>query len=77
MKDIRTNINLKFWKENMIMNDIQTIQKLIQLLESRDFLLEFNIGERWFDDSISLLIKSCKEAIIIKTKKLVESEKYK
>jgi hypothetical protein len=77
MKDIRTNINLKFWEENMIMNDIQTIQKLIQLLESRDFLLEFSIGERWFDDSISLLIKSCKEAIIIKTKQLVESEKYK
>lgn len=76
MKDIRTNY-LKFWEENMIMNDIKTIQKLIQLLESRDFLLEFDIGESWFDDSISLLIKNCKEAIIIKTKQLVESEKYK
>ena len=34
----------------MIRNKMKQSEKLIRLLESREFQLEFNVGEKWFDD---------------------------
>lgn len=68
---------LKFWEEDMIRNDMKKSEKLIRLLESREFQLEFNVGEKWFDDTIDLVKKECKAHLINCAERLVRSKNYR
>ena len=68
---------LKFWEENMIRNNMNKSEKLIRLLESREFQLEFNVGEKWFDDTIDLVKKECKAHLINCAERLVRSKNYR
>jgi len=52
-------------------------EKLIRLLESREFQLEFNVGEKWFDDTIDLVKKECKAHLINCAERLVRSKNYR
>ena len=69
--------SLKFWEEDMIRNDMKKSEKLIRLLESREFQLEFNVGEKWFDDTIELVKKECKAHLINCAERLVRSKNYR
>ena len=71
------NFSLKFWEEDMIRNDMKKSEKLIRLLESREFQLEFNVGEKWFDDTIDLVKKECKAHLINCAERLVRSKNYR
>ena len=68
---------LKFWEEDMIRNNMRKSEKLIKLLESREFQLEFNVGEKWFDDTIELVKKECKAHLIDSAERLVMSKNYR
>ena len=74
---ILRNFSLKFWEEDMIRYQMQQSEKLIKLLESREFKLEFNIGEKWFDDTIELLIKECKKHLVRYAERLAMSKNYR
>lgn len=67
----------KFWEEDMIRNNMKKSEKLIRLLESREFQLEFNVGEKWFDDTIDLVKKECKAHLINCAERLVRSKNYR
>lgn len=71
------SFSLKFWEENMIRNNMKKSEKLIRLLESREFQLEFNVGEKWFDDTIDLVKKECKAHLINCAERLVWSKNYR
>ena len=71
------SFTLKFWEENMIRNKMEQSEKLIKLLESREFQLEFNVGEKWFDDTIDLVKKECKAHLINCAERLVQSKNYR
>ena len=73
---ILRNSALKFWEEGMIRNQMEQSEKLIRFLESREFNLEFNIAENWFDDEIERLIKKCMEHLVRCAERLVRSKKY-
>ena len=71
------SFSLKFWEEDMIRNNMKKSEKLIRLLESREFQLEFNVGEKWFDDTIDLVKKECKAHLINCAERLVRSKNYR
>lgn len=71
------SFTLKFWEENMIRNDMEKSEKLIKLLESREFQSEFNVGEKWFDDTIDLVKKECKAHLINCAERLALSKNYR
>lgn len=73
---ILMNSSLKFWEEDMIRHKMEQSEKLIRFLKSREFQLEFNIGEKWFDDTIELLIKECKKHLVRCAERLVRSKNY-
>ena len=73
---ILRNISLKFWEEDMIRNQMKQSEKLIKFLKSREFQVGFNVGEKWFDDAIELLIKECKEHLVRCAERLVRSKNY-
>lgn len=75
--DVSGSFSLKFWEEDMIRNKMKKIEKLIRLLESREFQLEFNVGEKWFDDTIDLVKKECKARLINCAERLVRSKNYR
>ena len=75
--DVSGSFSLKFWEENMIRYKMKKIEKLIRLLESREFQLEFNVGEKWFDDTIDLVKKECKAHLINCAERLVRSKNYR
>jgi len=52
--------SLRFWEEDMIRRDMAKIEKLIRLLDSNDFNLEFNVGHKWFDDATNNFKDECK-----------------
>jgi hypothetical protein len=74
--DVSGSFSLKFWEENMIRNKMIQSEKLIKLLESRDFQIEFNVGEKWFDDTMELVKKECKAHLINCAERLVRSKNY-
>jgi hypothetical protein len=74
---LKRTISLKFWKEDMIRNEMKQSENLIKLLESKQFQLEFNNGHRWFDDTIELLKDKCKSHLIKCAEKLMNSKNYK
>jgi hypothetical protein len=78
-KDVTTGggDSLKFWQEDMIRNKMKQSERLINLLESSEFNIAFNVGEKWFDDTIDLVKKECKEHLITCAKRLVYSKNYK
>ena len=69
--------SLKFWEENMIRNNMEKSEKLIKLLESREFQVEYNVGEKWFDDTIELIIKESKKHLVRCAETLVRSKNYR
>jgi len=71
------SFSLKFWEENRIRYNMKKIEKLIRLLESGEFQLEFNVGEKWFDDTIDLVKKECKAHLINYAERLVRSKNYR
>jgi len=71
------SFSLKFWEEDMIRNKMKKSEKLIRLLESREFQLEFNVGQKWFDDTIELVKKECKAHLINCAERLVRSKNYR
>ena len=73
---ILRNSSLKFWEEDMIRSKMRQSEKLIRFLKSREFQVEFNIGEKWFDDAIELIIKECKEHLVNCAERLVRSKNY-
>ena len=73
---ILRNSSFKFVEEGMIRDHMKQSEKLIRFLESRDFQVEFNVGEKWFDDAIELLIKECKEHLVRCAERLVRSKNY-
>ena len=75
--DVSGSFSLKFWEEDMIRNKMKQSENLIRLLESREFQLEFNVGEKWFDDTIDLVKKECKEHLLNCAKRLVLSKNYR
>ena len=75
--DVSGSFSLKFWEEDMIRNKMKQSEKLIRLLESREFQLEFNVGEKWFDDTIDLVKKECKAHLINCAERLVLSKNYR
>ena len=75
--DVSGSFSLKFWEEDMIRNKMKQSEKLIRLLESREFQLEFNVGEKWFDDTIDLVKKECKAHLINCAERLVRSKNYR
>ena len=75
--ELNTQDTAKFWEEDMIRNDMKKSEKLIRLLESREFQLEFNVGEKWFDDTIDLVKKECKAHLINCAERLVRSKNYR
>ena len=75
--DVSGSFTLKFWEENMIRSNMEKSEKLIKLLESREFQLEFNVGEKWFDDTIDLVKKECKAHLINCAERLVRSKNYR
>ena len=74
--DVSGSFSLKFWEEDMIRNKMKQSEKLIRLLESIEFQLEFNVGEKWFDDTIDLVKKECKAHLINCAERLVLSKNY-
>ena len=76
IETILRNSCLKFWEEGMIRNDMQRSEKLIRFLKSREFQVEFNVGEKWFDDAIELLIKKSKEHLVRCAERLAQSKNY-
>ena len=74
---VSDSFSLKFWEEDMIRNDMKKSEKLIRLLESREFQLEFNVGEKWFDDTIDFVKKECKAHLISCAERLVRSKNYR
>ena len=76
IETILRNSSLKFWKEDMIRYKMKQSENLINLLKSREFQLEFNVGEKWFDDAIELLIKECKEHLVRCAERLARSKNY-
>ena len=68
--------SFKFCEEDMIRYHMTQCERLINLLKSRDFQVEFNVGEKWFDDAIEFLIKECKEHLFNYAERLVRSKKY-
>ena len=75
--DVSGSFSLKFWEEDMIRNKMKQSEKLIRLLESIEFQLEFNVGEKWFDDTIDLVKKECKAHLINCAERLVLSKNYR
>ena len=73
---LRSN-SLKFWEESMIRHEMEQSEKLIRFLKSREFQLEFNVGEKWFDDSIDLIIKKSKEHLVRCAERLAMSKNYR
>ena len=75
-KNNKNSISLKFWEEDMIRYKMKQIEKLIIILESREFQLKFNVGDKWFDDTIELIVKGCKEHLVNYAERLVRSKNY-
>ena len=73
---ILRNSSFKFWEEDMIRDHMKQSEKLIRFLKSREFQVEFNVGEKWFDDAIELLIKECNEHLVRCAERLVLSKNY-
>lgn len=71
------NFSLKFWEEDMIRINMEKSEKLIKLIESREFQLMFNVGEKWFDDTMELVKKECKAHLIDCAERLVMSKNYR
>ena len=76
IETILRNSCLKFWEEDMIRYKMKQYEKLIRFLKSREFQVAFNIGEKWFDDTIELLIKECKEHLVDCAERLARSKNY-
>jgi hypothetical protein len=72
----KKTVSLKFFEENMIRNEMGRCEKLISLLESRDFALEYFVARKWFDDRIDSLIKECKAHLIKCAEDLSKSKNY-
>ena len=71
------SFSLKFWEEDWIRREMKECENLIRLLESREFQLEFNVGAKWFDDTIDLFKEKCKEHLIYCAERLVRSKNYR
>jgi hypothetical protein len=55
-----SKLSLKYWKQQLIRQEMEKIEKLIKLLESKEFLTEYRVGQKWFDDTIDIMTKECK-----------------
>jgi len=74
--DYKSSFSLKFWKERMIRSDMEKIEKLIILLESREFLIEYSVAQKWFYDTVDLLKKKCRIYLVDCAEELANSKNY-